>query len=116
MREFVTYVDAKGHDVIADFVAGLPAPEIAKLLTMLEALAQVDELRMPYFKIFRGFTVTLGELRIGAFRIFAHRLEALPGQERWLLVHVFRKKSERTPHREIDLAIKRIIAYRYEHD
>ena len=116
MREFVTYVDAKGHDVLADSLAELPASDVAKVLTMLDALQQVDELGMPYFRIFRGFAVTLGELRIGAFRIFVHRLDALPGQERWLLVHMFRKKSERTPQREIETAVKRIIAYRYEHD
>lgn len=62
MREFITYVDSKGKDFVAEFISSLKEPEAVKVLTMLESLAQVDELGMPYFKPFKGFTVTLGEL------------------------------------------------------
>jgi phage-related protein len=113
MREFITFVDAKGNDPVMAYIGGPKAAEAQKVLTMLDALNTVERLGKPYFKAFGGFTVTLGELIIGPFRIFVHRLESMPGEERYLMVHMFRKKSNETPQREIDAAIKNIYAFRY---
>jgi len=113
MREFIGFVDAKGKEPVMEFIAQLKQPEADKVVTMLEALTSVDELRLPYFKPLRGLRETLAELIIGPFRIFVHRLDGGPGQERYLLVHMFRKKSNETPVTELEKALKNVIAFRY---
>ena len=113
MREFITFVDAEGNDPVMSYISGLKTADAQKILAMLAALATVERLGKPYFKAFGGFTVALGELIIGAFRVFVHHLEGRPGEERYLLVPMFRKKSNEMPQREIDAAIKNIYAFRY---
>ena len=115
MRAFVTYTDRTGHDPVNDFLARIPRKESDRVVRMLEKLADVERLGMPYLKQFAGYPFWFGELLIGDYRIFVHRLPARPGEERYLLVHGFRKKSVETPRREIALATRNVLDY-YEQE
>ena len=115
MRAFITYTDAKGADRVDVFLQSLPAKDRQKLEYLLQALTGVERLGQPYFKAFTGYPFAFGELILGDFRIFVHRLPGTAGEEKYLLVHGFRKKSQQTPTAEIRIATNRILQYYAEH-
>src|SRR5688572_29662539 len=112
MRTFLYYQDFKGAEPVKTSIGKLKANEANKVVVMLEALTSVDMLAMPYYRQFRGYLLDFGELRIGNFRIFVHKLS----ENEYLLLHLFRKKSDETPTSEIDIALKRLQDYYYRYD
>lgn len=114
MREFITYTDADGNDLIEEFLSELPAKDGQKITRLLHALITVDRLGQPYYKAFSGYPFAFGELILGDYRIFVHRLDGQPGEEKYLMLHGFRKKSQQTPPGEIRIATTRLLDY-YEH-
>jgi phage-related protein len=112
MRTFLYYQDFKGLEPVKASIEKLKANEANKIVVMLEALASVSVLSMPYYRQVRGFLLDFGELRIGNFRIFVHKLT----ETEYLLLHLFRKKSDETPSAEIDIALKRLQDYYYRYD
>jgi len=69
---------------------------------MLDALRELDELKMPYDKLFSGYGFNFGELRIGPYRIFV----CLIAPDEYLLLHIFRKQDNETPEQEVNRALK----------
>ena len=112
MREFVFYIDARGREPVQEFLLeDLTNREAAFLIRWLEEAATWPVLQYPHFKRLPDYEPWLGELRINRFRIFVHRLP----DNRLLLVHAFKKKSEDTPQAEIKKALNRITDYLTHH-
>ncbi|MBC7446975.1 MAG: type II toxin-antitoxin system RelE/ParE family toxin [Hymenobacteraceae bacterium] len=111
MREFNSFIDARGTPMLDAFLAAIPAKDANRIALMLQGLVTVERLGQPYFKRFAGYPFWFGELILGAYRIFIHRLSAQPGQEVYLMVHAFRKKTNETPQAELDAATRNIIRY-----
>lgn len=107
IREFLDYLDAKGNNPVQEYLQSLNIRDRSKIEDMIKALKDVEKLGYPYYKLFSGYIVNIGELIIGKFRLFVTKI----GREKYLIVHMFRKKTKETPKSEITIALKRILDY-----
>lgn len=102
MVEF--YTDARGTSPVEDFLNGLQPGEQAKADRYLKLLCQFGvRLGMPHARLLRGHK-PLRELRPLPIRLlyFAHT------GRRFVILHAFRKKSEKTRWRDIAIAERRM--------
>jgi phage-related protein len=101
------YADVRGKSSVLEFINELPVEDQAKVRKDLRLLRQFGvELSMPYAKPLSGHK-PLWELRPGAIRLiyFAYT------NRRFILLHAFRKKSQKTPAREIATAERRMAEF-----
>jgi phage-related protein len=101
------YEDARGRNPVREYLDGLPAQEQAEAEEAFSLLREFGILLgMPHARPVTGHS-PLWELRPGANRIFycAHT-----GRQ-FIMLHAFRKQSQKTPEREIRLAEKRLAQF-----
>ena len=99
------YVDERGRAPAKEFIQGLPAKERAQVARVIEFLRDYgQDLGMPHARPVEG---KLWELRAGAGRLFYF----LYTGRRAILLHGFRKKSQRAPQREIATALRRMVDF-----
>lgn len=95
------YVDARGNRPVLEFLGSLARADRAKVARALALLREFGPaLRMPHVRRIGE----LGEIRAGAIRVF-YFLQ--PGR-RFVILHGFRKKTQRTPRKEIAIARRRL--------
>lgn len=87
-----------------EYIESLPLQERAKVKALIDFLSERVVLNEPHAKKLSGYG-SLYELRPGAHRIFYCYHEG-----RVVLLHAFRKSSNKTPKREIEVAYKRMIS------
>lgn len=100
------YRDAGGSEPAKDFMDSLPANTQAKILRIIRMLRDYGALlKEPYTRQVRG---KIRELRIkdaqGNIRILYFTYTG----RRFILLHGFIKKTDKTPERDIELAEKRM--------
>jgi len=103
--QVVYYQDRRGRRPVREFLDGLSAADRARVRNVLRLLCEFGVLlQMPHARPLSGHR-GLWELRAGAIRLFyfAHTGRQL------VILHAFRKKSQRTPAREIAIAERRMI-------
>ena len=104
--EVLFYQDIEGREPVALFLDALPDSARAKVVRHIELLSTYGVLlKEPYTKQVRG---KIREIRvsdkIGAVRVlYFGYIEG-----RFILLHGFIKKTDKTPAREIDIAEKRM--------
>lgn len=96
------------HAAADDEIAALPPGLRARLIRLLEMVETVglDRLRAPHVKQIEG---KLWELRAKAPEGIARGLYVAVAGRRVVVLHVFEKKSQKTPRRAIDLALARMM-------
>lgn len=107
MPTIVNYRTPSGKDVISEFIEAQDKPTQAKILDKIDELAELGyEAKMPLVK--KIVNTPLWELRLkdstGQYRIFYFAQEA----DVYILLHAFKKKTEKTPQQDIDLALSRL--------
>jgi phage-related protein len=98
------FTDARGKSAVIEFINSLPERDqvaIGRLLLLLQEFGV--HLGAPYARPVTGHR-KLWELRPGAIRLFYF---AHTGQ-RFVILHAFRKKTQKTPRREIAIAERRM--------
>ncbi len=96
----VTYYETvRGDQPVKAYIEALPDKERAKVKALIDNLSVKIVLNEPHAKKIGS----LFELRPGAHRIFYCYHEG-----KVVLLHAFRKKSNKTPQREIDTAYNRM--------
>ena len=100
------HVDSKGREPAADFIDSLPFSGQAKVLRLLELLADYGVLlKETYTKQIKG---KLRELRVtdrsGEIRILYFAFS----KRRFILLHGYNKKTRKTPVQEIEIAERRL--------
>ena len=95
-------------DVVEREVLELPRDIQARLLRISEMIEQLGlaVMREPYVK---HLEKSLWEMRMVGRDGIARALYVTAYQERVVIVRVFRKKSQKTPRREIELALRRAM-------
>ena len=100
------YSDARGKSPVLEFINGLPESERAKVYMGLRLLREFGAvLGMPHARPLTGHK-PIWELRAGPIRV----LYFARAGRRFILLHVFRKKTGETPKREIAAAERRMAA------
>lgn len=99
-------MDSNGKEPVADFVDSLPIKVQAKILRLIDLLANYGILlKEPYTKQIKGklrelrITARSGEVRILYFAFTNRRL---------ILLHGFMKKTKKTPIQDIEIAERRL--------
>lgn len=100
------YRDSKGNEPVADFIDTLPNETQVKVFRIIDLLGEYGILlKEPYTRWVRG---KIRELRLkdphGAIRVLYFTYTG----RRFILLHGFIKKTEKTPLREIKIAEKRM--------
>src|SRR5207248_716430 len=99
------YQDARGNRPVEEWLGGLNEGDYARVFRYFEMLEKHGtNLRRPFAAHLRG---KLWELIPGDYRVLYC---AIPNR-RFLLVHAFRKKTNKTPQREIAIAENRFTDY-----
>ena len=106
----VYYQDRAGHSPVIEFVKGLSEPARAAVMRDIDLLAEFGlAVGAPMVKPIAGVR-KLWELRVktkdGAVRIF---YLAISGK-RFVMLHGFMKKTDKTPKPELEMAHKRLEA------
>lgn len=98
----VFHQEEKGSCPVREFTSTLPARERAKVFHLLAMLADYGlSLGMPHSRQVEG---KLYELRAGPIRLFyfAHV------DRQFVIVHGYRKRSQKAPHKELNTALRRM--------
>ncbi|HSA59418.1 MAG TPA: type II toxin-antitoxin system RelE/ParE family toxin [bacterium] len=99
----VTYYQTPRGDLpVRDYLEALQDRERAKVKALIDYLSEAVTLKEPHAKKIAGYP-GLFELRPGAHRIFYCYHEGMI-----VLLHAFRKKSDKTPSRELETAYSRM--------
>lgn len=96
------YQDHRGQSPVLDFINGLPAQDRARIDLAIRLLKEFGtELGMPHAQPLRD---RIWELRPGSIRLlyFAYI------NRQFVILHSFRKTTQRTPDREIETAVRRM--------
>ncbi|WP_084682958.1 type II toxin-antitoxin system RelE/ParE family toxin [Neorhizobium vignae] len=95
------------HQAVDDEIEALPAGLQARLLRLLEAIENVglDNLREPHVKHLEG---KLWELRAKASEGIARGIYVTLTGRKVVVLHVFVKKSQKTPARALEIARQRM--------
>lgn len=99
------YVDSRGRCPVAEFLDALPRDERAEVRNVLRLLQEFGTmLGMPHARPITGHR-KLWELRAGPNRL----LYVASINRQFFILHGFRKKTQKTPGREIVVAERRMI-------
>ncbi len=100
--QILFYEDRRGKSPVLDFINALPAQDRAKVNVAFKLLAEFGiQLGMPHAKRIDG---RLWELRPGDNRLFY----CLHLENRFVILHGFRKQGMKTPEKEIATALRRM--------
>ncbi|MFC1490358.1 type II toxin-antitoxin system RelE/ParE family toxin [Candidatus Latescibacterota bacterium] len=110
MSEKIIFYETKdGNCPVADFLSGLPVKHHAKALRNLELLEEFgQELQGGFISRIRG---KLWELRIRFAGDISRILYFIPSGSTIILLHGFIKKTQRTPAKEVEIALERMKNY-----
>jgi len=104
-----SYQDAQGRRPVEEFVLGLPEKHQVRIAWAVELLKEYGlQLNMPYA---RHLHDKLWELRIPAGRLDYRILYFTHTERRFVLLHGFSKKTQRTPRRELTTAERRMADF-----
>jgi phage-related protein len=103
------YLDARGRASVNDILKGLPPKDHARVLRAIDLLVDYGPaLKMPHARRLEG---KLWELRIDGRPNSYRVVYAAVPDHKFLLLHAFAKKSQRTPPQEIAAARRRLSDY-----
>ncbi len=103
------YVDARGRQVVSDWLHGLGDKDRARVARTIGLLAEHGaQLGMPHSRHLRG---KLYELRVSVGRRDYRVLYFATVGRRFVLLHGFSKKTDKTPAREMETAERRMADF-----
>ena len=102
MWSILFYKDHRGKCPPLEFIEGFPVMEQAKIRNALRLLQEFGtSLGMPHAKPIKG---KLWELRPGGIRLFYFAYI----EKQFVILHGYRKQSQKAPGREIEIALRRM--------
>jgi len=101
--QLVFFRTGRGDEPVKEYIESLPLSEQAVVEAMLSQLAKDGYLPPPFAKKLKGVE-KLWELRPGRHRVMYFYYQG----NKAILLHAFRKQSQKTPQRELQVALARI--------
>ena len=108
-RKFIAYENVEREHVFKFELEKYQEKDITSILKKIKYFRNLEQILSPVYKNFQTGYYDIGRLRIGDFRIFVHRIDS----SKWLMLHIFRKKSKKTPQKETNTARNRLIEYKH---
>lgn len=105
-RKLLPYVNSNGIKEFENEMSDFNQNEIGEIIRMIIEARVRQELSMPFFKSLKGTTVS-AELRKGQWRILLYVIS----NKEFLMLNVFKKKTNETPKNEIEKAERRLKEY-----
>ena len=103
------YIDARGHSPVEEFLNRLPVRDRARVHQTIGLLEEFGlQLGPPYVKHLEG---KLWELRVRTGRKAYRVIYFAFSGRRFILLHAFLKKTQKTPRREIATAKRRLADF-----
>jgi phage-related protein len=106
-RKLITYETIEKKKIVAEEIAGFTNQEAGVIVRALIKAKMEHTLSEPFFKRMKHNVQFTGELRPFPFRIFIHKIT----EEKWLVLHIFKKKKDETDTKEIQIAERRLREY-----
>jgi len=110
VKEIVFYRTARGSSPVTDFLDSLSGREAQKVAWVLRLIEEIEVVPAHYFKKLSGYS-DLWEVRVEFSGNALRLLGFLHGTKLIVLVHGFKKKSQKTPPGDIRLAEARKADY-----
>jgi phage-related protein len=108
------YRDAEGNIPVEDFLVDLPEKDRARIAWTINLLEEYGlQLGLPYVKHLRG---KLWELRIRAGRKDYRIIYFAYVGQRFIILHGFVKKTQKTPRRELEVAERRMTDFLFREE
>lgn len=108
VRNLIPYIDKNGNELFKKDLEQLTSSELSFVLTHLIIYARTTEsLSYPVYKPLKYNTKITGELRKNQFRIFLYKID----NQNYIMLSLFKKKTDETPKSEIERAENRINEY-----
>ena len=104
-RKFISYIDGNNH-VFFKLLGKKDDPEIKLILETINKYVYFSSLTRKHYTKFIGYEIDFGELVIKDFRIFVTR-----DRDNFILLHLFRKTTNKTPTNEKEIGYKRAKQY-----
>lgn len=107
--EVELYSTESGEEPVAEFLSALPSKDLAKVMRDIDLLGEYGtDLHEPYAKHIDGLIWELrSKFSSNIYRIFYF----IWRDNKFILLHGFTKKTQKTPTREIETAKKRMNDY-----
>ena len=111
-REVILFLSDSGRNPVGDYIEEISRPtERAKVMKILEAVEQMEVMPAHFFKKMQG-RGELWEVRAMQHRFLGfHTRKAGVGPLEFVVVHAFKKQSQKTPLNHIEIALRRRDAY-----
>lgn len=106
MRKIKFYKPKIGKSPVEEFFDSLTNKQFEKIAFVLDLIEQIDIVPRKYFKKLKG-TEDIWEVRVQHGNSIFRILGFFDGNNLLILNHVFVKKTQKTPHKEIAVAEKR---------
>jgi phage-related protein len=105
-RKLIAYEDERNKHVFRNDMLVFSTEEQKQIIGAIIKGRKTEILALPFFKTLRGTPIT-AELRFKPFRILLYQIS----ENDYLMLSVFKKKTDETPRIEIDKAEKRLSDY-----
>ena len=114
MWKIVFYKKDNLEEPVKNFIVSLPCKERAKVVQEIENIrSEGIYLRPPFVKKITGRNYKgLWELRVRSGSNYIRIIYFLHTKKTFVLLHGFKKKTNKTPKRELEIAKKRMIKYK----
>lgn len=106
VKEIVFYRTSSGRCPVIEFLDSLESKQAQKVIWVLKLIEELDVVPAQYFKKLSG-SDEIWEVRIQAGRNIFRILGFLDGNELIILSHIFQKKTQTIPLKEIHVAENR---------
>lgn len=104
--QLIFFRTARGDEPVKDYMNSLSPDDAAAIDSLLGDLAQKGYLLPPFAKKLKGVK-KLWELRPGKHRVMYFYYQG----NKAVLLHAFKKQSQKTPLKEINVALQRMRTY-----
>jgi phage-related protein len=108
-RKLIAYQSDHEDQVFRNELAEVASTNdnISFIIHKIIEISIMEQVKAPVYKRFPQIIEDFGRLSIGDFRIFVHRIDS----ENWLMLSIYRKKSQKTPAIETNKALTRLYEY-----
>lgn len=106
LRKLTPIISPKGENYILKDFQQFHFSEHSQVIRMFEDARLSEHLKMPFFKTLKGTRIT-GELRRGQWRVLLYK----QSDAEYLILSIFKKKTDETPPNEIAKAEHRLKEY-----